>query len=133
MDSTWARIPQRAATALGRRGGWRTTCPLLFLGRRPRLATTLGRFSLEDSERLLSSPELPREQWLLYTDILGCSIRRFSISVIATCEDGPPRVKQGGGVKIQLSCMRTKNLELGVEAPDVLGVPWPKPVSLSLL
>jgi len=111
-DSTWARMPQRAATAFGLLGGCRTTCPLLFLGRRPLLATTLEMLSKEDSEMLLSSPELPREQWLLYTDILGCSIKRFSISDIGIWDLGPPctlTINQSssfaGAVSSSISCV----------------------------
>ena len=119
--STCATMPHLAATAAGRRGSCRATIPRLFLGRSPLLATTQERLSLlEDVDNSLS-PELPREQWLLYTDMLGCSMSRFSISVISTSELSPLAVKHGGGVKIQLS---VKPIFLRIQYLD-------KPIGLS--
>lgn len=64
------------------------------------LATVNCSCSTEDSESLLSSPSLPDR---LYTDMLGCSMSKFSRSVIPTLAPFFPAVKHGGGVIIQAS------------------------------
>ena len=44
-------------------------------------------------------------QWVVYTDMLGCSISRFSRGLVSSTIGLPllPPLKQGGGVTNQLS------------------------------
>ena len=50
-----------------------------------------------------STPELPWRPLGPYTDILGCSIRRFSMEPTSMLFEVSRAVKQGGGVTNQLS------------------------------
>ena len=97
---TWAMRPARCATAWGLRGEQRWTA-WVWGGRSWLAAVSV---SLEDSDKSLSTPVLEFLPLGPYTDMLGCSISRFSIGLASTLSsDWPPAVKQGGGVTNQLS------------------------------
>ena len=94
--STWDISSARADIA-------RTLCGACRLATWDLFESETTRSSTEDSESLLSSPSLPER---LYTDMLGCSMSKFSKSEIPTSPPVFSAVKHGGGVKIQASFTR---------------------------
>ena len=115
----WAVTVVRAATAWKRRGGWRSIMAAdpvaVVLSLRPLPSTS----SASESDPSVSVPALDCLPRGPYTDMLGCSISRFSRGPVSTarCGELPPAVKQGGGVTNQLSSILGYTTWTGVDAP----------------
>ena len=101
MFSIWAMRPARAATARARRGGWWASC----FSSPWQLAVTSAPSSTSMSPASRPGPPPPPSHSSeVYTDMLGCSMSRFSRGLASTLQlCFCLAVKQGGGVRIQPS------------------------------
>ncbi len=116
-----AMRPARCATAWGRRGGAQR-CTARVAGAAAATAASPGpSLSLEDSDKSLSTPVLELRPRGPYTDMLGCSMSRFSMGLASIrSSERPPAVKQGGGVTSQLSPEHARSGSVLISLPESL-------------